>query len=247
MKPILFFSCLLTFILSTSGAEARKEVLSPGLEYESLIGDTIHLFRIDLQQYSLTLAEAKDFGKGNLTADEFREKTKSTLAINGSYFDDLGQTMGLLVRDGKQLHPLRNNSWAIFLLSSISGKPHRPEITTRSEWSHILNRPKSLVKMAIQTGPRLIVGGQLSQFKETGIARRSAIGITRQGWIEIGLSEAGIYLKEWAEIMKRDCNEAINLDGGGSSQLSLSHPAKSLTIGGLTTVPNVILVQALKK
>ena len=91
------------------------------------------------------------------------------------------------------------------------------------------------VSFAMHAGPVLISGGELYVTSEEevffntpvdGVQPRSAIGYNDNGDIIMMVVDGrqvdsrGVYLKELALLMSQfNCNEALNLDGGGSSAL----------------------------
>lgn len=229
MKSILLF-CIFLFLPLNAGAEWRS--LGEGLDYRPIEGQ-VHLFRIDSKKIRLDLLLASDYGAAAaLPAKRFRERSGAILAINGGFFDEAFRSLGLLVRRGQVINPVRMVSWGIFTLGGPEGR--EPGIVSRKDW-----RPDG-VSLAIQVGPRLVIDGKIPSFKESEPSRRSAVGISPDGWVIIALSEAPLLLKEWAAVLQQECVQALNLDGGGSSQISVRIPGLSLDVEGLTNVPNAL-------
>jgi uncharacterized protein YigE (DUF2233 family) len=217
MRRILIFLILLSFPGSVSAA--WRELL-PGLSYESRPESQAHVFRIDLEKFLIDVLTAPSLKSSALTAREFRELKQAVMAVNGGFFDAAFRGMGLIVRDGKAIQPLRNAAWGIFTFS------------------------KGGVTAALQVGPRLVVGGEIQHFKEAGPSRRSAVGITPEGKVEIAVAEKPMLLAEWAAFLKKDCPDALNLDGGGSTQISVHTADFDLNVEGFTAVPNALGVFA---
>lgn len=202
-----------------------------GLEYRREGEPAVHFFRIDPSRYRLDLLLASDYKLSALAADNYRSRSGALLVINGGFFDEAFRSLGLLYRRGQTVNPVRKAAWGIFLVGAGG-----PRVIHQKEWS------SDGVTTAIQVGPRLIVDGKIQRFKEGVPSRRSAIGVTKEGWVMIALSETPLTLKEWAETLQKDCPQALNLDGGGSSQLSAAFPGLSLKVEGVTTVPNTVAV-----
>ena len=94
------------------------------------------------------------------------------------------------------------------------------------------------VKEAIHAGPVLMRNGRMNVTTEQevffntpvdGVQPRSAIGYKKNGDVVMMVVDGrqvdsrGVYLKELAMLMSQfDCEEAINLDGGGSSALVIN-------------------------
>lgn len=232
MKRPIFFIIIFLVALPL-GAEWKA--VGPGLEYRRQTEPLTHFFRIDLKRYRLDLLMASDYGSTTLTADRYRERSSALLVINGGFFNEFFRSLGLLVRRGKVLNPIRETTWGVFLLGGQEGRS--PSIISRRDWKFA---NAATTTLAIQVGPRLVIDGSIPSFKEGPPSRRSAIGVTKEGMIEIALSESPLHLREWAEILRKDCPNVLNLDGGGSSQIVVRTESFSLQVYGLTGVPNAI-------
>lgn len=229
-KARCFFLGLLMICVSLP-AWADWRSLRPGLDYEK---EEAHLFRIDPKKFRIDILLASDSQAAALTADRYRERSGAVFVINGGFFDETFRSLGLLQRHGETINPLRKTNWGIFLLGGKEGR--EPKIILPKQW-----RPDG-VSMAIQVGPRLVVDGKIPSFKESTPSRRSAIGISPEGAVVIALSESPLMLREWATLLQKYCVQALNLDGGGSSQLSAKLPNFSLKVEGATGVTNAIAV-----
>lgn len=235
MRRLLLVLLVCCFLLSgSSSLHSGWKGVESGLEFKRLEDTATSLFRIDPRKFRFDLLLASDYKAPVLTAHSYRERSGAILVINGGFFDETFRSLGLLQRRGQVMNPVRNASWGVFLLGGKDGR--EPSIVSRSDW-----RPER-TSLAIQAGPRLVVNGRLPSFKESIPARRSAIGITRDGFIEIALSESALTLRDWALLMQKYCVQALNLDGGGSSQISVALPGFSLEVAGLTAVPNAVAV-----
>lgn len=177
---------------------------------------------------------ASDYGTSPMTVRQYHERSGVLLVINGGFFDEFYRSLGLLVRQGRLLNPLRETSWGIFLLKE---KGKEASIISHRDWKSA-DLPSTM--LAIQVGPRLVIDGKIPSFIESGPTRRSAVGMTRQGMVMIALTEGGLSLREWAELLAQECPWALNLDGGGSSQIAVKTGSFSLNVEGLTAVPNAI-------
>ncbi len=229
-----FSFLLLVLFLSARPLQAEWKALQEGFDYQRVGEASGHFFRIDPKKYRIDLLLAADSGASALTAERYRERSGALLAINGGYFDEAFRSLGLLVRQSRLLNPLRNTSWGIFFLGGKSGT--EPAILHRRDW-----KPEG-VRTAIQVGPRLVIDGSVASLKDSTAHRRSAIGITSEGMVLIALSDESVTLRKWAELLQKECRQALNLDGGGSSQISVNLPNFSLNLEGLTGVPNAIAV-----
>lgn len=223
--------CAVVLMSQTAwGVDWKK--IAKGLHTANL-GD-VQIIKIDPQRYRLSIATAPELNQTMATAQEFAQKTGAILAINGGFFSPEQKSIGLLLRDGKKLNPIHNTHWwAIFYLSDYKAGIVPPEI--------FHNDPK--MEIAIQVGPRLVVQGLIPKLKPSE-ARRSGIGIQADGNIIIAVTkESRLAIQEFAKFFQQlDCPDALNLDGGSSTQLYLNWKGFKLDIPGLTPVTNAITI-----
>lgn len=160
-------------------------------------------------------------------------------AINASFFDENVAPLGLLIVGGKQLHPVHPvRGWpgggGIFLIRN-----GRPSII-----AHTARVPAG-AGYAVQCWPRLIIHGKIPAFKQSRAAVRSAVGIDAQGRVLFVASKTSANFDTWAKILRDQlhCVEALNLDGGPSTQLAVRGPA-DVTVPGGWPVPVLITAEA---
>jgi len=145
------------------------------------------------------------------------------VAINGTYFHLLnGSPTGPMVRHGKMLYDGR---WGTTIsLDDKGGLAFRYQSGTYGRhrgWEGITN--------AISTGPTLVRDGKLwlhprqEGFRDPAVlgrARRSALGLTWDNRLVLVTVGTRISLNKLGNIMLRlNCKQAANLDGGSSSAL----------------------------
>jgi uncharacterized protein YigE (DUF2233 family) len=239
----LFF-LMITFFLSSNSFSAQIwQELSSGIEYQDLKGGIlapwshIHVFRIDLEKNQLALVTAKTMALKHASADQFAQHSKALISINGGFFDREFNPLGLRINDKKLEHSLKKISWwPIFYV-----KNNRPHIANVHQFTH-----DSEIDFAIQSGPRLIRKGKIPSLKK-GLADRSALGITRDGKVIIVVStNSAMSTQDLAHIMKSvplSCTDAINLDGGSSSQLFAHINSFHLNVHGFSNVSDAIIVK----
>jgi len=78
------------------------------------------------------------------------------------------------------------------------------------------------------------------KMKDSSAAPRSAIGVLDNHNILLAVAETPILLKDWAGLLQKQATNVLNLDGGGSSQISVKTGDFSLQVSGDTGVPNAI-------
>lgn len=234
MKNWLTF-VLFLLLLAPANAFADWKNLAPGLDYQSWASPVAHAFRIDLDHYRLDLLTGRDF-QGPHTAQEFRQASKALLTVNGGFFDESFRPLGLIQRRGKTEQSLRDTGWGVFQITG--GDFPAASIKHRKDFR------SSGVDLALQVGPRLVVDGKIQKFQENGPHRRSAVGVTSEGRVILAVSETAIDLAVWAKLLQPECVQALNLDGGGSTQLSVRTQKLSLDVLGFTSVANALGVFA---
>lgn len=218
--------------------------IAPGIEYQdindksiiNLTNTHIHAFKIDLNRNKLTLSFAKNLDKEPALVDNFAKKHSANIAINGGFFDKSYQPLGLRISNGKQYHAIKNISWwGVFYI--LNNKPH---INPTSNFN-----TNQDISFAVQAGPRLIINGSIPKLKP-GYAERTALGITKTGEVIILVTQnTPISTTELAKIMKNPplkCENALNLDGGSSTQLFVNLSNFNLNVSGFSEVSDAILV-----
>jgi uncharacterized protein YigE (DUF2233 family) len=235
----LYVSVFLLFFFSIIlGPKAWAwETLHEGLWYRALrVSEseaTVHLLRVDLKTHRLDILQASDNGAPRQLIKELIGTKPVVAAINASFFDSHGKAMGLLIRRGKEQSPLRRVAWGIFQI--ISGHPSI--IHTRRYKS------SSRLEIAIQSGPRLVIGDRIPQFKQEVPARRSGICVTPKKRVILAVaSPMPLALNQFAKELKPYCQTALNFDGGASTQFYLKTEKKELMIPGSSPIPNALVV-----
>ena len=244
-KRFNFFLLLLVlFFPSIFHAASRWQVLSPGIEYQDLKivqltpWSHVHAFRIDLTKYQLELVSAKQLALKNASVNQFAEHTKALLSINGGFFDQQFNPLGLRVTNKKLENPLKRISWwGIFYI-----KNNEARISSLSHFKY-----QKEIDFALQSGPRLIINQKIPSLKP-GKDDRSALGLTTDGKLILLVStNAPMSTTALAQLMKKkplSCVDAINLDGGSSSQLYAHINSFQLNVHGFSNVSDAIIVKA---
>lgn len=204
---------------------------SPGVEQRSFTwrGARVYAFRAAPSRVHLASGDYLD-------AAGWLQKSRARVVINGGYFDGDGKPMGLRVRGGKRLTPLRKANWGVFWIKNGRAQIHH----TRAYPS--MARPDE----AVQCGPRLVVGGKITDLKPQW-DRRTGLGIDRSGRVVLAIAEGQLSLKDFAEAFAANnglgCRDALNLDGGGSTQLAYTRNGKREVVNGAWPVPDAIVIR----
>ena len=171
-----------------------------------------------------------------LDAGGWRRLMAAIAAVNGGFFDPEGHSLGLRVAKGKRISRLRQADWGVFFVRDRRAQiVHTRDFTSRRG-----------VTEAVQCGPRLVVNGSPVHLKAQW-ARRTGIGVQRDGRVVIAIADGPLSFRGWASLWAAknglNCRDALNLDGGGSTQLSLQTPKHTLHISGHVPVPDAVVIK----
>lgn len=198
------------------------------------------LFRVEPEKYRFSAA----LEPSRTDISSLAQQEKSLLAINANFFDTDGQALGLIIKNRKKLRELHrggNLLTGIFLVEDS-----KPKIVHRNNFS------SSNVSLALQAGPRLIAGGKpLKLSSPNSSSRRSGIALDKTGNVIIFITKVrfpGVSLSQiQALLMELEVQEALNFDGGSSSQLYLNIPgAKELVISGGEPIPVALTINKIQ-
>jgi len=252
--PLFFLTC--TFPCSAQAIDWKS--IEEGFDFakyelgdeNSVIRSEVYLLRFDPRRFLFAAVSAEHDGDdARPPAADLRTLTKQSggvAGINANFFDDKGNPLGLLIDNGLVRHKMHRGGKVLTGVFAIRGD-NLPVIEHRDSFK------TDGVITAVQAGPRLIADGAvvpLNAPDET--SRRSGIAITKRNAVILyatvlrfpgaTLSEIqGMLLDPSLEVL-----QALNLDGGGSSQLFVesfaSLPDETFITGG-DLVPVGIVVK----
>jgi uncharacterized protein YigE (DUF2233 family) len=195
---------------------------------QAIIGSTtlfsaeLVLVRSTLNQYQVGVIRAADYGRKTFDAKEAARLSKAVVTINANFFDEQGKPLGVVINRGlvhQNIHRGGNTLTGIFKVSR-----DQIEIVPRQIFS-----PDDALD-AVQAGPRLITKGiivkSLSNAEST---RRSGVCIDSERRLvlfAVSSSLTGLTFDELQQALASPsvrCQDALNLDGGGSTQLFISN------------------------
>jgi uncharacterized protein YigE (DUF2233 family) len=238
---ILAFSCQAKAIVWQS--------LAPGLEYTTINFNQpyptskLHALRIDPSLYQFNSVLAKDIQRKAGLVSSFAEANNVLLAVNGGFFDPDYHSLGLRISQGQTLNPIKPISWwGIFLI-----RDHQPAIIAPDAYS-----ANDRYDFAIQAGPRLLIKGVASKLVDKATSR-SAVCITQHHKVVIMVTEhLSLTISQLAQILRKptekggfNCTDALNLDGGHSSQLYGKIAEQIIRVPNLSPVADVVTVSAI--
>lgn len=221
------------------GIEYNKVVVRSG---ESFVRAILKFVRLDPALIKLKILASGNFGLNDgFFAKDLAEKTNAVLVINGGYFDENRKPLGFLVSDGAAINKRVATNWIYSGLFYV--KNGKPFLVRREDFMEGVG-----VEQAIQAGPYLMANG--APFKEIKNLHashfRSGIGITGNNEIFVFATDtkySGISWHELQQILSipdLQCAHAMNLDGGGSTQMALSAAGKKEYIEGTSKIPVAI-------
>jgi len=235
-------------MVAISAQSTQWQNLAKGIDYaviaynQPYITSKIHALKINPSLYSLGIASASQLERRAAHVTTYAKWSNSLIAINGGFFSPDYEPLGLRISSGKLLNPMRQISWwGIFTL-----KNNQPAIVSNDQYQAD-NSPE----FAIQSGPRLLQKGQVvSNIKELADTR-SALCINKTGQIVIIVTEhLPLTPTVLANRIRRtesqgglSCQDAINLDGGHSSQLYAKIGETIINIPNLSPVADAIIVR----
>ena len=181
-------------------------------------GDRVELHVVRLDPRRTTLA-VMDNPEGSLNLGSAALKRGALAGVNGGYFHPDGTPLGLVVWQGRELHPVER---ARLLSGMVVVRGGRVSLQRVSEY-----KPEPVPSAALQAGPFLVDGGQLVKGLEaTRVAERTVEVVDAAGGAGLVacrnatlaetariLAEPGV-LGEGVRVVR-----ALNLDGGTSSGL----------------------------
>ena len=247
--------CVLVVLLAVAGAvmspvraePPRFSVVAPGIAHavfkarppdaEPFSG---HAFKIDLEVAELRLIPAGE-PPVRRTVEQIVAPYPLVVASNASFFDTEGRAMGLAVDEGRVMVSSNRRSWGALVIDG-----NRGQIMLGAD---IRDLPGH--RVIVQGIPRLLVGGKVPPLKPQ-MAERTAV--CAEGSIVVLVvstkAEATAFARFLADPPDQGglgCRDALNLDGGPSTQLVVKLPGLALSLPGGWGVPNALAVVPGKK
>ena len=213
-------------------AAAAWQRVTAGLDYRSFSpwpDSRVHVLRLDLREPGLRLEVSPPQARG-LAMDRRPEATVAVASFNASFFDRNFVPRGLTVSQGQTWTPVLQAEASPWLACD-------PVQRCRIKFTDTGGAGPADVVNAVAGTPWLVRAGQVrSEADDARCAAlcarthpRTAVGLAGQGrWLLVVLAEgrrppvAGVTLVQLSQLMRElGADDAINLDGGGSSTLWL--------------------------
>jgi uncharacterized protein YigE (DUF2233 family) len=200
----------------------------------------VDLIKTSLTTFEMRILRAQRYGKKVATAKELCSLSGASVCINGSFFDEQRKALGLLIERGITVQKIQNSSSLLsgVIQSSVDGV----SIIHREKFE-----PKKVLD-ALQAGPRLVESGSLIEgLRLNDVSeRRSGVCIDNNNNLIFFIVRSSVFGISTSALQKLlikpgiDCKDALNLDGGSSSQLFYQNSSKILDFPGLEPIPVAI-------
>jgi len=242
LSVVLLLLTMSSSVTSSRGETSRFRAVARGIEHttfeaqdaaaESFSG---HAFRIDLDAANLHLVPAGG-PASRRTVEQIAAIYPSVVAVNASFFDQEGRAMGLAVHEGQVLAAGKRPDWGALIVDGtqariVLGSDVQDRLTSR---------------LIVQGIPRLVVEGRIPRLKSQVAERTAVCAAGRVVVLVISTkAEATSFARFLAEPLERGglgCSDALNLDGGPSTQLVVRLPTLTLSMPGGWGVPNALIV-----
>lgn len=221
------------------GVEFRKivfERIEPNYQVE------LKLVRFDPKAIAPRILHGPDLQLNGTSSKTFAEKSGAVAAINANYFDEKGRPLAYLKTAEKEIN--RTVSKHALYTGVFGLRDGLPFVAHRDDFY------PSQASEALQSGPLLLLrGAPVEIMRGLGrFARRSMIGIDKDGRMIVAVTDAvlgGLSFAELQELftnpkLQLDTPDLLNLDGGGSAQLYLKAGKFEEWVVGTTEVPVAI-------
>jgi uncharacterized protein YigE (DUF2233 family) len=230
----MIFAAVLSILVSAVAAGADWKNVGPGVDYQEFRGDNydVHVTRVDLTNDDIQIISTRESEKG-LKVSDFARREHALVAINGDYFDErfnpIGMTIGPCGQWDSAAKKIRREGYIAVGGSkariakqsdvSLDAAPQDWMEATVSGWPALVVSCKAVTPLpgsasfTLATHPRTAVG--LSKDKKT-LYLVVADG-RRTGAPGFTLPQLAAFMSE-----RLHACSAINLDGGGSSAMWVS-------------------------
>ena len=220
---------LISGILLSTHAHANEQV-SPCVQYETADQNRVHIAKVDLHCPGIQII-GTPVKQSSQTTSNFAFPNKTTVAINGAFFDDKNKPQGLNVSNGIRWPGSDDTIHHSFLACTIENRcfieaPNR-KTAHNPAWHTVISGWQTL-KNGRYICPR---GSQkICHSNARGQHPRTAVGLSNNNrYLYLVVVEGrkadfqGYTLNQLARLFKKmNVNDALNLDGGGSSTMIIN-------------------------
>jgi exopolysaccharide biosynthesis protein len=230
LRVVLFLAVALTArhavgdepSLSWHALGADIEQADARLNPDSVFSSSIVMVRSSLSRFRLQVIRASDFDWKRATVRAMCRAAGASVCINSNFFDEQGKALGLVMSRGiihQKLHRGGGTLTGVFFVKAKSlGIAHRDHFSYDG------------VIEATQSGPRLISQSAIVPgLKESSFRTNlSGICLDKHGRVVLYRVTSGVFGSSLPLLQRLllspsvECVEALNFDGGGSSQFYIA-------------------------
>jgi len=234
----------LVLLLNVSTLSAQHQLPAPSLwekfgddlEIATLNSETkpfsssVILVRSALERYRVAVLRAAEFGWQRASVKSLALAGGAAVCINANFFNETGAPLGLVISRGVLQHKLHRGGNTLTGIFQVTR--NGMAIINRSSYEG----PFALE--AVQAGPRLLSQGiPIHGLTDTRTTRRAGICIDQKQRLLFFITSSnlgGLSIQDLQILLTHPevgCQEALNLDGGGSAQLYISSTAPGTAVG----------------
>lgn len=162
------------------------------------------------------------------------KQSGAVAVINANFFDPSNRPLGLVLKEGRVLNGFHPTQWYAAFLTR-NGKA---QITKAFEKTHIRG-----FENGIQAGPRLVSSGRTPKLKNES-SPKSVVGIDEAGLVWLIAATGPVEISQLARWLAKPTAKgglglpnALNLDGGSSTQFYLKAGKQEVSAPGLSWIP----------
>lgn len=225
IKLMKYLKRVITSFLFVSPCLAATEQVSPCITYEQR-GQHVHIAKVDLSCSHLKLIGTIP-GNSDTTSN-FAYKNKTTVAINGAFYNEKRQPLGLNYSQQQTWSNSRDYKQYSFLACTKENQclieAYNKQTIYNPSWHIVISGWQSMQDGKFMCAPS---SPAICQRNGRGYHPRTAIGLSKDNrYLYMVVVEGrlekfrGYTLTQLARLFKSlDVPHAINLDGGGSSTM----------------------------
>ncbi len=209
-----------------------------------MISPEVLVLRFSPKRFLFRVVTAADVSANRTFVKNLTVQSEAIVGINANFFDPEGRPLGLVISGNKKLQELHRGG--NLLTGVFAVRNQQPMVEHRADF-----KAMNVVE-AFQAGPRLIIDGKATELSTPrSLSRRSGVAITTQGDVLLYVTTLrfpGVSLRQIQTMLLRpelSVADALNLDGGGSSQLYISPRGQDaeLHVSGGDEIPVALVVK----